>query len=97
MGAVVFDPFLKQGKAGGFDAAGADAADFFGAHEVALFEDLEMLADGGEGDAEGLSQSRDGDGPPAQQVEDGAARGIAEGVKEAIDLWSRRGHRRLVF
>lgn len=90
---MVFDPLLEKRKAGGFDAAGADAANFFGADQIALFEDLEVLRDGGEGDAEGLSQSRDRCGPPAQEVEDGAARGIAESVEEAIDLELRNGHR----
>jgi hypothetical protein len=94
--AMLLDPSFEQGKACRFDAAGADAADLLGSSQVALFEDLEMLTDGGESDAEGLSQSRDRDGPPAKQVEDGTARGIAECVKEAIDLRLRGGHRRLV-
>jgi hypothetical protein len=89
VGAVIPDPLFEQRKASRFDAAGADAAGFFRANEFAVFEDLEVLPDCGEGDAEGLSQSRDRDGPPAQQVEDGAARGIAERVKEAIDLCLR--------
>lgn len=79
--AMLLDPLFKQRKAGGLDAAGANAADFFGANEIALFEDLQMLANRRERDAERLSQPRDRDGPPAQQVENGAAGGIAERVK----------------
>lgn len=96
MRAVLLDPLLEQGKAGGFNAAGANAAYFLGAHEIALFEDLKVLADGCESDAEGLGESRDRDRASAQQVEDGAAGGIAERVKEAIDLGSWSGHHRLV-
>ena len=90
--AVIPDPLLESRKTGRFDAAGSDAAGFFRADQFAVFENLEVLPDGGEGDAEGLSQSRDRRGPPAQQVEDGAASGIAERVKEAVDLCLRGLH-----
>ena len=92
-GAAGFDPFLSDGEAFGLDAAGADAADFFGVDEAAFFEDLQVLDDGGEGDVERFGQMRNGDGAFAQLFNDGAAGGIAEGVKNAIDCGLLRVHR----
>jgi hypothetical protein len=83
--AVVADPGFEVVEAGVVNAAGADAAELFGACEAGVFEDLQVLADGGEGDAESLGQAGDGGGGPAEAVEDGAAGGIAEGVKDAVD------------
>jgi hypothetical protein len=45
-----------------------------------------MLHDGGEGDGEGLGKARDGEGSCAEFFEDGAAGGITEGVKDAVDV-----------
>jgi hypothetical protein len=91
--AMVFDPLFELREASGLDPAGTDAANFLGADELAVFEDLEVLADGGQCDAEGLSQSGDCDRPSAQQVQHGPARGVAESVEEAINVRLRLWHR----
>jgi hypothetical protein len=94
---AIFDPLLGDGKAFGFDAAGADAAYFFGVDEAAFFEDLQVLDDGGEGDLERLGQTRDGDGAFAEFFDDGAARGIAESVEDAVDRGLLRVHGAFLF
>jgi hypothetical protein len=96
-GAAIFDPSLGDGKAFGFDAAGADAADFFGVDEAAFFEDLQVLDDGGESDLERPGQMRDGDGAFAELFNDGAAGGIAERMKNAVDCGLLRVHDGLSF
>jgi hypothetical protein len=83
--AVVADPGFEVVEAGVVDAAGADPAELFGTCEAGVFQDLQVLADGGQGDTKGLGQAGDGGGGPAEAVEDGAAGGIAEGVKDAVD------------
>ena len=62
-GAAVADPVLGGGESGGIDAAGADAAQFFGPHQAAFFQDLQMLHDGGQADGQGFGELGDGDGP----------------------------------
>ena len=86
------DPFFGDRKAFGFDAAGADAADFFGVHQAAFFEDLHVLDNGGESDVERFCQMRDGDGAFAEFFDDGAAGGIAERMKNAVDCDLLRMH-----
>ena len=51
-----------------------------------------MLHDGSEGDGEGLGEARDGEGSGAEPFDDGAAGGIAEGVKNAVDCGLLRVH-----
>jgi hypothetical protein len=45
-----------------------------------------MLDDGGERDGEGLGEARDGEGSGAEFLDDGAAGGIAQSVKNAVDV-----------
>jgi hypothetical protein len=96
-GAAIFDPLLGDRKAFGFDAAGTDAANFFGVDEAAFFEDLQVLDDSGESDVERLGQNRDGDGAFAEFFDDGAARGVAERMKNAVDCGLLRVHDGLSF
>ena len=86
MGAMVLNPFFEQREAIGFNAACANAAEFLSVDELALFKDLQMLCNCRERDAQRLCQMRYRDRPPAQTVENCAARGITEGVKEIVDL-----------
>ena len=51
-----------------------------------------MLDDGGEGDGEGLGEARDREGSGAEFLEDGAAGGIAQGVKDAVDVGFAAAH-----
>jgi hypothetical protein len=83
---VVADPLLESGESFGLDAAGADPAELFGVDEAAFFEYLEMLRYGSKGDAEGGGEGGDGKGSEAETVQDGAAGGIAECVKETVDI-----------
>ncbi len=82
---TLVDPALRDRKAFGFDAAGADPPDLFGVDQAAFFEDLQVLNDSGQGDVQRLCQRRDGDGAFAEFLYDGAASGIAEGVEDAVD------------
>ena len=83
---VIADPLFKGGEAFGLDAAGADTAEFFGVDEAAFFEDLEVLRYGGEGDVKGGGEGGDGKGSVAEPVQDRPAGGIAECVKEVVDI-----------
>src|SRR5580700_9541672 len=53
---------------------------------MALFEDLQVLGYRGKGDVEWCSEGGDGKGSVAEPVQDCAARGVAESVKEAVDI-----------
>src|SRR5258708_1841825 len=83
---MIADPSLECGEAFGLDAAGAYAAEVFGVDETAFFEDLEVLGYGGESDVERYGEGGDGKGPVAEPVQDRPAGGIAERVKEAVDI-----------
>jgi hypothetical protein len=89
-GAVFADPLVESAEAGLLDAARAHAAELFGVDETDFFEDLQVLCDSGEGDAEGLGQARNRSRSSDKAIEDGATGGIAEGVKEPVDIdWNR--------
>ena len=79
------DPLIEAIEAGMMNAAGAYAAELFGSNQAAVLEDLQMLADRGEGDTERLGQTRDGGRRTADAVEDRAARGIAQGMEKLVD------------
>jgi hypothetical protein len=83
---MVADPPVEAIESMGIDAAGADTADFFGADEGALLENLEMLADGSHGNADVVGEARDRSGRAAEAVEDRAAGRVAERVKETVDV-----------
>jgi hypothetical protein len=52
-------------------------------HEASVFQDAEMLGNGGPTHRKGASQFADRLGPAAQPQEDGTARAVAQGV----ELW----------
>jgi hypothetical protein len=83
---MVADPAVEAIESMGIDAAGADAADFLGADEGALLENLEMLADSGHRDADVIGEARDRSGCAAEAVKDDAAGRIAERVKETVNV-----------
>jgi hypothetical protein len=65
--------------------------------EAAFFKDLQVLDDGGKSDLERLGQMRDRDGAFAKFFNDGAAGGIAERMKNAVDRGLLRVHDGLSF
>jgi hypothetical protein len=89
---AVVDPLFGNGEALGLNAAGADSPNFFGVDEPAFFENLQMLNDGGQRDVERFRQTRNGYRAFAQLLDDRAARGIAKGVKNAVDGGSLTKH-----
>jgi hypothetical protein len=95
--AVIANPLLEEAKAGGFNAAGAYSAQLFCAHEANLFEDLQVLRDGGKRDAEGICESRNRRRAAGEMVEDRATRGISQRMEQTVDLRVLRGHVRLDF
>jgi len=84
--AVIPDPLLEHTKPGGLDAAGADPADFLGMRKPCLFEDLQVLGYGRQGNAKRLGELGDGCGPGNQPVENGPTRGIAQRMEQPIDV-----------
>src|SRR5207244_1827846 len=90
--APIADPPLRHRKPLRLDAAGAHAADLFGAHQAALLEHLQVLDDGGESELQRVRKARHRYRSRAELLQNGAARGIAQGVEHAIDSSSLRVH-----
>lgn len=78
---VVSNPLIERAKTRRFNAAGSDAAQLFRLHEPGRFENLQMLGDGGERDAQRFREPRDRRGTHCQPVEERAASGISKRVK----------------
>jgi hypothetical protein len=83
---TVGDPTLGHAETFRFDTTGSDPSDFFGAHQATSFQDLQVLHDGGESDVKGLGEPGDRDRAFAQFLNHRAAGGIAEGMKNAVDV-----------
>jgi hypothetical protein len=79
------DPLLGESQAHGLDAARAHAPTLLRLNEAALFEHLEVLYDGGEGNAERRREIGDRSGPPTQPLHHRAAGGVGERVKDLVD------------
>ena len=92
-GAVIANPLLEKSKSGGLDAAGSYAAQLFGVHQPSFFENLQMLRDSCERDAERLCETRYRHRSAGEMVEDRTARRVPECVEQAIDLLRRCRHR----
>src|SRR5262249_19255628 len=86
LGAMRGDPFLEGIEAGRFNAASADTADFFRTDEAACLQDREVLGHGGQGDGEWTGELRNRGGRCAQPVQNGSARGVAQSMKDAVDI-----------
>src|SRR4030088_2284429 len=79
------NPPLGGPEPGGFDVEGAYAADFFGAHEAAGLQDVEMLHDRRHRHRERLGELANRGGRAAQALDHAHARGISQGVEEAVE------------
>jgi hypothetical protein len=90
--AATGNPAFGYGEACRFHVAGADAADFFRADEAAVFENLEMLDNRGNGDGKRSGEAGDGGRSIAELLDDGAAGGVAEGMEDATDAGSLVKH-----
>jgi hypothetical protein len=88
---VIRDPTFQDVESRRFDAAGAYTPYFFGARQSALLQQLEMLRDRGEGDAQWFGQCRDGKRTERQPIEQRTARWIAQSQEQAIDIHLRKG------
>ena len=84
-GTAFAEPLLGEAKTFGLDVTRAHAADLFGAHQSAVFEDLKVLYDRGQRDLQRLGKGADGRGAAAQSVDDRPARRVAERMKDASD------------
>jgi hypothetical protein len=79
------DPLLGEPQSHGLDATGAHSPTLLRLNEVAPFEHLEVLYDGGEGDAEPRREIGDRSGPPTQPLHHRAAGGVGQRVKDLVD------------
>src|SRR5450755_4020005 len=86
------DPALGYGETLGLDAASADPPRLLRAHQSALFQYLQMLHDCGQSNGERLGQLRDRDWAGAQLLHNRPARGIAQSMKNAVDVNSLTQH-----
>jgi len=85
--AVAFEPALGAGEGAAFGAAEMGAADDAAADELGAFEDADVLRGGGEGHLEGggeLAEVLLAVG--GELAEDGAAGGVGESVKDAVEF-----------
>jgi hypothetical protein len=83
--AALGEPPFREAQAARVQATGPHAADLLGSYDAALFEDLEVLYDRGQGDAERLRQIADRHGSTAQSLDQGTTSGLGQGVEDAID------------
>lgn len=67
------------------ETAHADTTGFFLLDEAGLFEDVEVLKDGGHGDAVRARQFCDGGIAPLQGGEDGSTGWVAEGSEGSVE------------
>ena len=74
---------LLHGRDG--ETAHADAASFFLLDEAGLFENVEVLKDGGHRDTVGACQFGDGGVAALQCGEDGSTRRVAEGSEGGVE------------
>ena len=79
------DPLLGESQSHGLDATRAHSPTLLRLDEVALFEHLEVLYDGGKGNAERRREIRDRSGAPTQPLHHRAARGIGQRVKDLVN------------
>jgi hypothetical protein len=82
-------PALQNIETNRADTAGADPAHFFSVRQSALLKDLQVLRYGCERDPEGRGKVRHGGGPLPQPVQNRPAGGIAESMKQPIDIDTR--------
>ena len=79
------DPLLGESQSHGLDATRAHSPTLLRLNEVALFEHLEVLYDGGEGNAKWLGEIGDRSGTPTQPLHHRAAGGVGQRVKDLVD------------
>jgi hypothetical protein len=89
---TISDPSLSHTETFRFHATGSDPPNFFGTHQTAFFEDLQVLDDGGESDVERLRQLGDGNRAFAQFLNDGSPGWIAQGMENAVYVDSLGKH-----
>ena len=91
-GAPLGDPVFGGPERGSFDMAGTHAADFFGAHQAAGFEDFEVLHDRRQGHVERLSELADRSGSAAQPLDHDQSGGIRQRLEDATERCSLVKH-----
>jgi len=74
---------LLHGRDG--ETAHADATSFFLLDEAGLFENVEVLKDGGHGDAVGAREFGNGGVAPLERGEDGSTGWVAEGSEGGVE------------
>jgi hypothetical protein len=84
-GTTLHNPPLGDLQAGWFDTAGAYAAHFRASNQAALFEQLEVLNHGGNGDLQRFSKVLRGPWRSAQLVHNGTAHWVSEGTEHTTN------------
>ena len=79
------DPLLGESQSHGLDATRAHSPTLLRSNEVALFEHLEVLYDGREGNAERRREIGDRSRAPTQPLHHRAAGGVSQRVKDWVD------------
>jgi hypothetical protein len=87
-GSTIVDPAFRHCKSFRLNATRAHPPDLGGTHQSALFQHVQMLNHRGKSDVERFCQSRYGNGPLTELFNQGPARGIAQGVENAVDMGS---------
>jgi hypothetical protein len=86
--ASIGDPAFGHGEPLRFNAAGANSAGLFSAHQAAFFEDLQVLHDSRQSDGQRFGQSGNRNRALAQTLDDRTTSRIAERMEDTVDLYS---------
>lgn len=86
LAAALVQPALKGLERFRFDPAGSHAALFLRSDELAIFQKLHVLHDGGEGHVQWCCDLADGFRACSQLLDNGAPGGIGEGLENSVEL-----------
>ena len=87
--AVLLDPGVDGAERFGIQLVDAVAAFAMFADQVGAAQQAQVLGDGGTGDREGFGDLSGGLAAAAEEIEDGAAGGIGEGLEGGFGRWAR--------
>jgi hypothetical protein len=86
------EPLLGESQAGRRDVEGANAPDLLRMDESAGFEDLQVLADGGERHGQRACELGHGGWALAEALDESATGGIGEGLEDTVEVGGALGH-----
>lgn len=86
LAAALVQPALKDFQGFRLDPAGAHAALFLRGNELAIFQELHMLDNGGKRHVEGQRYLAHGLGAHSQLLDNGAPCGVGQGLEYVVEI-----------